>query len=554
MAYNKNISTIQNNIVVISGSQIQATGSLVGTAISGTTAQFTTVTASNVLIYGTASLTTSPDAAYIIYNSIYDKLIAFPGLYVSGNLTGSGHISASNAYFGTVTGSHSGSGAGLFNLTASGINNFTNDVRGQFGAGTGIAINSGTISVSNVPNASLQNSSITIGTTNIALGATSTALAGITSLTASSAFFQGDVRINGTASISFLETVNQQSLKIGDKYIFILSGGIDHATLDGSGIQWGSGAFSDITQDEFGSMAHVRYNGTKDKISIFPGLYVSGATGTEISGGLIVTGSTFLGTLSGTSAQFINITASFTGSGAGLFNLTASGINNFINDVRGQFSAGSNITIVAGVISSTASGSGGSGSTSPGGLDQQIQFNSGSTFGGSSNLTYDYITNILSGTTAEFTTLSASNIFIDGQPVAAATSSFLVLNASQNLTNERVLTAGTNITFTDNGAGNTLIINSSGGGSGSAIFGQLTASFSRSVHSITSFVSDAGVSLSSNIITTIALSSSRDLDEMELAPVVVAAGGITAGVGFNVIAVSLDGDADGTYLINYTRN
>jgi hypothetical protein len=167
-------------------------------------------------------------------------------------------------------------------------------------------------------------------------------------------------------------------------------------------------------------------------------------TGSYISGTLIVTGSTILSTVSGTTAQFTSITGSHTGSGAGLYNLTASGISNFTNDVRAQFTAGTNISIVGGQISST----GGSSST----------------------------------------------------------------------------------------------------------YGQVTASFSRSVHSITSFISDAGVSLSSNIITTIALSSSRDLDEMELAPVVVAVGGITAGVGFNIIAVSLDGDADGTYLINYTRN
>jgi hypothetical protein len=171
----------------------------------------------------------------------------------------------------------------------------------------------------------------------------------------------------------------------------------------------------------------------------------AGTGSNTFNGNQIVTGTiTSTSTITGSTGLFTSVTSSFTGSAAGLYNLTASGISNFTNDVRGQFSQGTNITIVGGVISSTTSGS--------------------------------------------------------------------------------------------------------------STFGQITASFSRSVHSVTSFVSDVGVSLSSNIITTIALSSSRDLDEMELAPVVVAAGGITAGVGFNVIAVSLDGDADGTYLINYIRN
>ena len=39
-----------------------------------------------------------------------------------------------------------------------------------------------------------------------------------------------------------LETRNQQSLVVGDKYIVIMSGAIDHTTLDGSGLLFGSGA------------------------------------------------------------------------------------------------------------------------------------------------------------------------------------------------------------------------------------------------------------------------------------------------------------------------
>jgi hypothetical protein len=34
----------------------------------------------------------------------------------------------------------------------------------------------------------------------------------------------------------------------------------------------------------------------------------------------------------------------------------------------------------------------------------------------------------------------------------------------------------------------------------------------------------------------------------------VAVGTITAGVGFTIIVVSLDGDAEGAYQINYTRD
>jgi hypothetical protein len=47
---------------------------------------------------------------------------------------------------------------------------------------------------------------------------------------------------------------------------------------------------------------------------------------------------------------------------------------------------------------------------------------------------------------------------------APANATYLTLSLDATLTNERVLTAGTNITFVDTGAGGTLTINSSGAG------------------------------------------------------------------------------------------
>jgi hypothetical protein len=60
-------------------------------------------------------------------------------------------------------------------------------------------------------------------------------------------------------------------------------------------------------------------------------------------------------TLAGVSGAFAllsgsQITGTFSGSGTGLYNLTASSINNFTNDVRSQFTAGTNITITSGAI------------------------------------------------------------------------------------------------------------------------------------------------------------------------------------------------------------
>jgi len=101
-------------------------------------------------------------------------------------------------------------------------------------------------------------------------------------------------------------------------------------------------------------------------------------------------------------------------SGSGVF----SGSSNF------TFNPSTNILTVVGTISASnylgVSGSGG-GSTSPGGSNTHLQYNSGSTFAGKSNLTFDYTTNILSltGTTLVSGSLTATNT------ITATSASFL---------------------------------------------------------------------------------------------------------------------------------
>ena len=71
---------------------------LTASNITGSSAKFTTLSAStaefsgSVLIYGTASLSSNPSAAYIVYSSSIDKLVAFPGLYVSGTISASNYL------------------------------------------------------------------------------------------------------------------------------------------------------------------------------------------------------------------------------------------------------------------------------------------------------------------------------------------------------------------------------------------------------------------------------------------------------------------------------
>ena len=93
-------------------------------------------------------------------------------------------------------------------------------------------------------------------------------------------------------------------------------------------------------------------------------------------------------------------------------------------------------------------------------------------------------------------------------------------------------------------------------GSGGGTFGQASVDFGTfpALSSVTVAVADAGVLAASRILCSIVPGTGRDLDELELSSVLVSPGDIVAGVGFNLIAVAPNDDADGAFLINYTRN
>ena len=80
------------------------------------------------------------------------------------------------------------------------------------------------------------------------------------------------------------------------------------------------------------------------------------------------------------------------------------------------FVARSNMTITTDASTDTitfASSGGGGGGGSPGGTDTQVQFNDGSVFGGDSGLTFNKLTDTLTGVTGSFTTINATTITAD---------------------------------------------------------------------------------------------------------------------------------------------
>jgi hypothetical protein len=86
--------TLKDNIVLNSVSASQVTASqIVGNEY--------TILSGNVVFYGSGSIL--DDFAYIDFDQNIDKMVIFPGLKVSGSITASSNITASNAYFDVVT-------------------------------------------------------------------------------------------------------------------------------------------------------------------------------------------------------------------------------------------------------------------------------------------------------------------------------------------------------------------------------------------------------------------------------------------------------------------
>lgn len=92
------------------------------------------------------------------------------------------------------------------------------------------------------------------------------------------------------------------------------------------------------------------------------------------------------------------------------------------------------------------------------------------------------------------------------------------------------------------------------GAGGGGTFGQATATFTVGLDSVTISVVDAGVSAGSNIVLSVGTATGRDPDEYTFAPVFPVVASMTAGVGFDILVTCPDADADGAYLINYTRD
>jgi hypothetical protein len=449
VAYNKNLNISQNNIVNISGSLITVTGSLSGSQISGTTAQFTLVSGTTVsastyvglpefsvtqqlvlrcinqsgasiakgkVVHITSSQNNS-DTPHIVLASWDSDLssantlgmtmetiannatgsviltgmltqVPLIGTYTDGQmvyLSSSGDITPTKptaplheVRIGQVTRTINSGNNTLFVRVQNGyeidelhdvlVSGKQNGDLLVYNSGTGVWNNSQTL-----PGNYTINSASVTGNLFAA------------KLTASNAFFEGDIRVNGTASIAQLNTINQTSVNVGDKYIIILTGASDHASLDGSGIMWGSGS-TGPTVNESGSDAHIRYRNATDQLEIFPGLTVSGANGLTVLG-TVSSSLGFTGSLSGNATTATNaLTASRT---TGIVTFASSGGSAAGIGYNGSF----NLTVSAVTVGAAATGS----SNTFTGINT---FNNTSVFNGTSSFNNNAIIDVSSSVAA----------------------------------------------------------------------------------------------------------------------------------------------------------
>jgi hypothetical protein len=190
-------------------------------------------------------------------------------LNLNDTLTGLTSVSASS-----LSGALKGDGSQITNLTASQMAGFQNDVRSQFSAGTGIVINGGEISASNVPNSSLQNSSITLNGTSVSLGGTKNDLGVVRVI-------QAGNNIGVTGGSSATASVSLSSSLIGLTSITSSQLSASNVSLTGS-FKGNGSQLTNLTASQFTGFA----NDVRNQISAGSGVsIVGGKISSLITGG-----------------------------------------------------------------------------------------------------------------------------------------------------------------------------------------------------------------------------------------------------------------------------
>lgn len=254
---------------------------------------------------------------------------------LSGSKTFANNLSGTTAEFTSITGTLNGSITGNAATVTNGV--YTNTISSH--AVTSITAGNGLTVTGTVGSPTLNvggGDGITVGVDGIAVDNTVVRTTGTQSISGVKTFNDtavfNNVTINGTASIAQLNTVSQSSLIVGDKYITILSGGVDHPDLNGAGFLWGTSSGPGESTGSLGEHAHILYDAALDALSIFPGLNVEGHSKLQ--------------TVSGTTGQLTVLTASLASLGTvvatsvAATSVTADSLSTNVTGVTANFNLG----------------------------------------------------------------------------------------------------------------------------------------------------------------------------------------------------------------------
>ena len=246
-----------------------------------------------------------------------------------------------------LTGSFSGSGANITNITASNITNFTNDVRGQFTAGTNITITNGqisstgggtTTSITGTTNQVLVNGGVSGATGSVTLSLPQS-IATTSSPTFSAPIASTGYRL-GTTSVYGLDVINL-SLPVTARGVRLISGSNAGISYTGDYVAIGTlasttGILLSSSANLVGSAPTITLNGNVTASSNFrvnnTASFVGPAT---FSNSLVgIAGATFLNSLSGTSGYFTSLFVN----GSAVSTGSVGGGGSTAYDIAGQYS------------------------------------------------------------------------------------------------------------------------------------------------------------------------------------------------------------------------
>jgi hypothetical protein len=324
---NGNVFFPDSGKIIISQSGINSTGVIHLLApLSGTTAEFTTITAENII----GNLTIE-NAAYVNANNNFVGTNTFAS-YITGSITGS------VAKFTSITGSFSGNGSNITNLNYSNISNppsipTVGNATVTIAAGNGLT-DGGSLTTNQTGNStitlnvgagtgiSVANDSVAIDTTVIPTLAANNSFTGtntfsspvIASITGNSAT---------STKLQTSRTIQISGDVVGSTSFDGSANAVITSTLSNSGVT--AGTYRSVTVDSKGRVTAGTNPTTADGYGLTDVVKLSG---NQTVGGIKTFSSTITGSITGSDAKFTSITGSFSGNGSGITNINYSNISN----------------------------------------------------------------------------------------------------------------------------------------------------------------------------------------------------------------------------------